>query len=92
MYPIFDVYNNAYRNGGNLNITLDRYYIYRNPEFNLLTESILQKRTKYENRADMSDLSMRVATVVRIFLCISFFQNNIRYWCIRRRVPIFSTN
>lgn len=85
MYPIFDVYNNAYRNGGKLNITLDRYYIYQNPEFNLLTESILQKRTKYVNRADMSDLSMRVATVVSLILYMRYKEGtHFQY----QRVPV----
>lgn len=71
MYPIYDVYNNAFRNGGKLNITLDRYFIMRETEssrLGFLSESILQRKTKYENRSNMSDVTMRVATVVSIEL------------------------
>lgn len=66
MYPIYDVYNNAYRNGGKLNITFDRYFTVNEFGFALLSESIIQRRTKYENRANMSDIKMLAATVVCI--------------------------
>lgn len=67
MYPIFDVYNNAYRNGGLLNVTLDRYYMVENGSSSgSLSASIHHRKTKYENRANMSDIAVRVSTVVRV--------------------------
>lgn len=64
-YPLYDVYNNAHNRGGRLNVTFDRYFIMNVQTGNTsLTESIIQRRTKYENRANMSDITMQVATIV----------------------------
>lgn len=67
MYPIYDVYNNAYRNGGILNVTLDRHLIF-NVAANVgsLTASINSIKTKYTNRANMNDVTMRISTVVSL--------------------------
>lgn len=65
--PIYDVYNNGHHIGGKLNVTLDRYFV---PNTNgsgahLLTRSMVNVNTKYDNRMDLSDITLRVGTVVR---------------------------
>lgn len=62
--PLYDIYNNAYKRGGRLNVTLDRHFIVNGTGDGILTRSILRRRTKYENRSNMSDITMQVATIV----------------------------
>lgn len=68
-YPLYDIFNNAQTRGGKLNVTFDRYLFINDEESAYLTESILKRRTKYENRANMSDITMQVATIVSILVC-----------------------
>lgn len=64
MYPIYDVYNNAYRRGGSLNVTFDRYYIVDAMNISSLTTSIHHRKMKYDDRANMSDIIMQAVTIV----------------------------
>lgn len=81
-FPIYDVYNNGHHIGGRLNVTLDRYFVYSQTSLKgYLTESIVNINTKYDNRMDLSDVTMRVGTVVRLIL------NNCQY--IKNNVFIF---
>lgn len=60
LIPLYDVYNNGYSKGGKLNITFDRSYTVENG----LTESIIKKKTKYNNRCDLSDITVTFSTAV----------------------------
>lgn len=63
--PIYDVYNNGHHIGGRLNVTLDRYFVNSAPSGKgYLTKSIINMKTKYDNRMDLSDVTLRVGTVV----------------------------
>lgn len=63
-YELYDIYNNGFNRGGKLNITFDRYFIVNEMGYGSLTESIIQRRTKYENRSNMSDITVQVAVIV----------------------------
>lgn len=66
MYPIYDVYNNAYRSGGKLNVSLDRYYMVDKMKLGSLSGSIYHQKLKYDNRANMSDITLRACSFVSI--------------------------
>lgn len=58
--PLYDVYNNGYSKGGKLNVTFDRSYTVKDG----LTESIIKRKTKYNNRCDLSDITVTYSTAV----------------------------
>lgn len=60
LVPLYDVYNNGYSKGGKLNTTFDRYFTVKAG----LTESIIKKKTKYNNRCDLSDITVTYSTAV----------------------------
>lgn len=63
-YKMYDVFNNAFTHGGKLNATLDRFFVIPKGSRGFLTESILQRKTKYGNRNQMSDITLRLGVVV----------------------------
>ncbi|XP_065362168.1 uncharacterized protein Ir75a [Calliphora vicina] len=64
-YILYDIYNNGYNLGGKLNVTQDRELICSTTHCSLKQYlSSLYKRTKYEHRWYLRDLTMRVTTVV----------------------------
>lgn len=65
MYEIYDVYNNAYSNGGTLNVTLDRYFQYSDKDGGNFTDSNLSRKSKYSNRHKMTDITLRMGIVVK---------------------------
>lgn len=67
-YSIYDVYNNAYTHGGRLNVTFDRYFMYDTAgNSGHLTESQIQQQSKYLNRRNLSDITMRLGLIVCLF-------------------------
>lgn len=64
MYKMYDVYNNALKLGGKLNVTFDRFFIISNENEGFFTESKIQRRTKYGNRNQMTDVTLRCAVLV----------------------------
>lgn len=64
--PLLDVYNNGYHIGGKLNVTLDRFFTMKSLTDGLghLSQSRLAAKHKYENRINMSDVFLRIGTVV----------------------------
>lgn len=66
--PLLDVYNNGYHIGGKLNVTLDRFFTMNSmlDGSGHLSQSRLSVKHKYENRINMSDVTLRVGTVVWI--------------------------
>lgn len=67
---VFDVYNNGYHAGGRLNVTFDRFFKYENG-VGSFTESIIQRKRKYENRNNMSDVTLRSVGVVSVYTTIN---------------------
>ena len=68
--PLYDIYNNGYHIGGDLNVTFDRYFVYEGNNLksnSYLTTSKIGEKLKYENRMHMSDITMRIGTVVSLF-------------------------
>lgn len=70
VYGMYDVYNNAFSHGGKTRMVLDRYFIVPSNGSSYFSRSALQKRTKYGNRNNMSDVTMRIAAVVSHFAWI----------------------
>lgn len=66
-YEIYDIYNNAYTHGGRLNVTFDRYFVYDVKIGGYLSESQIQLRSKYANRRNLSDITIRVGLIVSAF-------------------------
>lgn len=64
VYGMYDVFNNAFANGGKLNITLDRHFIVPKGTVGYFTDSILRRRSKYGNRDSMRDTTLRIGIVV----------------------------
>lgn len=62
LIPLYDVYNNGYSKGGKLNITFDRSFTIEDG----LTESIIKRKTKYNNRYDLSDITVTYSTAVSL--------------------------
>lgn len=60
LIPLYDVYNNGYFKGGKLNITFDRSYTVEDG----LTKSTIKRKTKYNNRCDLSDITVTYSTAV----------------------------
>lgn len=70
---LYDVYNNGHHIGGKLNVTFDRHFVYaRSNETGSLTSSVINRKTKYDNRCDLSDVTMRVGGVVGV-IQLAFF-------------------
>lgn len=67
MYKMYDIYNNAYDRGGQLNINFDRYFVVNKEGINSMNESKLFKSSKYEFRGQMADITIRIGIVVNIF-------------------------
>lgn len=64
-YAIYDVYNNAYTHGGRLNVNFDCYFVYDiEHKGGHLTASKLRQRSKYMNRSNTSDITLRAGLVV----------------------------
>lgn len=61
---MYDVFNNALSHGGKLNVTLDRYFIVPKGTVGYLTDSIIRRRSKYGNRNNMHDITLRIGLVV----------------------------
>lgn len=78
-YAIHDIYNNAYTHGGRLNVTLDRYFVYDTKNGGYLSESRIQLRTKYENRRNLSDITIRIGLIVCAFWSKNIFQQQMKY-------------
>lgn len=82
-YAIYDIYNNAFTHGGRLNVTFDRYFIVDANNGGHLTESRIQQMSKYVNRRNLSDITMRLGIIEsdlipivrqREWLFVSLFQ------------------
>lgn len=67
-YAIYDIYNNAFTHGGRLNVTLDRYFVVEASNGGHLTESRIQQKSKYVNRSNLSDITMRLGLVVSVLI------------------------
>lgn len=64
-FRVYDVYNNGRHIGGKLNMTADREWTCNASSCQLkryMTE--LYKRSKYNNRNSMKDVTVRMATLV----------------------------
>lgn len=78
---MYDVYNNAFNLGGQLNINLDRYLVKQGEEYFLGQSNRI--RGKYEHRSEMNDVTFRVGVVVIIFyfilvVILIFFRNYVK--------------
>jgi len=66
---MYDIYNNGYNIGGKLNITFDSYfYVNLITRQFYITNSVIKLKSKYYNRCNMSDVTMRLTVVVGLFI------------------------
>lgn len=71
---MYDVYNNAMRLGGELNVNFDRYLRLGNNQSVILGDSLRNAKPKYEIRNKMDDVTLRIGIVVNFFTHF-YFQN-----------------
>lgn len=67
-YGMYDIFNNAFTHGGKLNITFDRFFHVPEREAAYFTTSQLQKMTKYKNRNNFKDVTLRLGLLVSVKL------------------------
>lgn len=66
VHKVYDIYNNARGLGGKFRMTIDQYLMINSEGFSFLTESKKIKKSKYQNRAEMDDITLRIGAVVII--------------------------
>lgn len=66
--PLFDVYNNGYHIGGKLNVTYDRHFSFGENVSKHLGPSKIRVLPKYRNRINLSDITMRIGTIVKYII------------------------
>lgn len=63
VHKIYDIYNNARGLGGKFKMTIDQYLIINSKGFSFFKKI---KKSKYQNRAEMDDITLRIGAVVII--------------------------
>lgn len=71
-YGMYDIFNNAFTHGGKLNITFDRFFHVPERGAAYFTTSQLQKMTKYQNRNNFKDVTLRLALLVSVKLSMAW--------------------
>lgn len=74
---MYDVYNNAYNLGGQLNINFDRYLVKKDGDYFLAQSN--RVRGKYKHRSTMNDVTFRVGVVV-ITITIIFIRSEEKWF------------
>lgn len=75
-FKMYDVYNNAWNLGGQLNVNFDRYLVVQRG--GIFSFSGDTKSPKYFKRSKMTDINLRIGAVVITFLYfkITFFESH----------------
>lgn len=76
IYNLYDIYNNARNLGGKLNIVFDQNFIIDTDGSKFLKKSNEMKKTKYQYRGNMNDITLRIGVNVTIgTFSISYISN-----------------
>lgn len=71
-FKMYDVYNNAWNMGGQLNMNFDRYLIVQRGGIYSLSSEL--NPSKYIKRSKLTDILLRIGVVVNIFfLFLNYF-------------------
>lgn len=79
-YELFDVYNNAYSLGGQMNIVRESTLI-MDDNGTILTDSMRRQVAKYLYRSKLSDITARVGIVVMLFFIFFSKISVVAYTC-----------